>query len=58
MSDAILPSHSCDELHAGMEGCKTGEHLVYATALHAFTFDLSIITIEFTSDESIAKPIY
>lgn len=34
-----------------------GESVVCGTALHAFTFDLPIITIGFTFNESVAKPI-
>lgn len=33
------------------------ERVVYGSVLHAFTFDLPIITIGFTVSDSVAKPI-
>lgn len=33
------------------------ERVVYGSVLHAFTFDLPIITIGFTFNDSVAKPI-
>lgn len=33
------------------------ERLVYGSVLHAFTFDLPIITTGFTFNDSVAKPI-
>lgn len=33
------------------------ERVVYRSVLHAFTFDLPIITIGFTFNDSVAKPI-
>lgn len=39
------------------EGANESERVVYRSVLHAFTFDLPIITIGFTFNDSAAKPI-
>ena len=51
-----------NEYSGGMEGGRMREggkreRVVYGSVLHAFTFDLPVITIGFTFNDSVAKPI-
>lgn len=57
-SNIVICGNECS---GGMEReqmrARDRERVVYGSVLHAFTFDLPIITIGFTFNDSVAKPI-